>query len=776
MILSIKRLLSGLTLLTLPFLMVAQSDKSCGTEVDDRTIEFIRTRLADAPSSFRSRTEQTEVRMGITAHVIRRSDGTGGLTENQLEAALDIVNNFYSNSNIEFFFFGDVNFIDDDQFFDYDSDQEDAVASSRDIPNTINIYFANSLTAGGSALCGYAYFPGNADRIFMDNSCTMNGTTLSHEIGHYLTLYHTHGKTNNGTTDELVDGSNCESAGDDICDTAADPNLSGKVNGSCQYSSNERDGNGDLFQPNTENIMSYAPQSCRRLFTNGQYERAFEGAVNFRDYITQKAYIADFQFPQRVVCVNEEVTFSNNSFGNYESIEWEFIGGTTTNSTSSEASTSYSAPGIYDVKLTVFGEDGGTDERIIERAVQVVDYSDITTAALDFDFENSDINQFETLSPEDSYTFSIESIGKESDGSLSMQFFDYDVNQKTDLLLFDPLANPGNMDYVVSFDYAFTYFATSDGAQESSDNVRLLTKSCDQIIEIWNVNGKENATAEPSNTSFSPTSSEWVHVELYVPISNSADYVQLLLETTNSNGNNFYIDNLKVEYAQSIIIRNVEVTPEECAGDENGEIIIEASFNSNAVEYSIDDINYSSSGTFSNLSSGNYMINIRSGDESILQLVSVDLISQRPAKPVIVFSNNELRLLASVATIEWYYDDVLVDDTNSTSLTSLGPGSYYVVVKNEVGCENISDPFVVLGEEDDANLVIYPNPASNFITIRDSELHKINEIILHDMQGKSNRLNVNLDGRISVDEFSKGMYLLELRYDDNVIIKKVLLN
>ena len=57
------------------------------------------------------------------------------------------------------------------------------------------------------------------------NDCTAaggNDTTLSHELGHYFDLYHTH-ETSFGT--ECPSGSNCQSAGDMVCDTPADPNL-----------------------------------------------------------------------------------------------------------------------------------------------------------------------------------------------------------------------------------------------------------------------------------------------------------------------------------------------------------------------------------------------------------------------------------------------------------------------------------------------------------------------------------------------------------------------
>jgi hypothetical protein len=99
-------------------------------------------------------------------------------------------------------------------------------------------------------------------------------------------LYHTHGKTNTGSTDELVDGTNCTVAGDKVCDTPPDPNLSGKVSETdCSYTGAGNDRNGMPFKPDTYNMMSYAPKKCRQNFTSGQFARINYTALNHRSYL-----------------------------------------------------------------------------------------------------------------------------------------------------------------------------------------------------------------------------------------------------------------------------------------------------------------------------------------------------------------------------------------------------------------------------------------------------------------------------------------------------------
>ncbi len=101
---------------------------------------------------------------------------------------------------------------------------------------------------------------------------------LAHEVGHALGLPHTHGYTNFGTTDELVNGSNCSTHGDRFCDTPADPNILGLVNGACVYVGNLTDANGQQYTPNTGNIMSYTNGNCRSHFSAEQHERMYDVA------------------------------------------------------------------------------------------------------------------------------------------------------------------------------------------------------------------------------------------------------------------------------------------------------------------------------------------------------------------------------------------------------------------------------------------------------------------------------------------------------------------
>jgi Pregnancy-associated plasma protein-A/Secretion system C-terminal sorting domain len=140
---------------------------------------------------------------------------------------------------------------------------------------------------GGSGILGYAQFPGgaaNTDGVVSDYryfgsdddpSVTLTGDfnlgrTMTHEVGHYLGLFHT------------FQGGCAESGGGDLCaDTPAV--ASGNSNGSICNTGNDSCPTPADTPDMVENYMDYSTDVCMDVFTNDQKNRiigTMTGATN----------------------------------------------------------------------------------------------------------------------------------------------------------------------------------------------------------------------------------------------------------------------------------------------------------------------------------------------------------------------------------------------------------------------------------------------------------------------------------------------------------------
>ncbi len=145
----------------------------------------------------------------------------------------------------------------------------------------INIWVVNEICSGNNCgVAGYAFLPAShgqpEDGVVIESnfmgSSPSNTSVLTHELGHYLGLYHTFegGCSNN----------NCLLDGDQICDTPPDQSTvrvdCNEVVNSCNTDVNGSDINNpflvdenDLFN----NYMDYSRLACYSAFTSGQADR-----------------------------------------------------------------------------------------------------------------------------------------------------------------------------------------------------------------------------------------------------------------------------------------------------------------------------------------------------------------------------------------------------------------------------------------------------------------------------------------------------------------------
>lgn len=132
---------------------------------------------------------------------------------------------------------------------------------------------------------GYTYsayaeeaLPYQKDFLIIDINKFTDASTLSHEMGHFFGLQHTHEYAGTGKG-ERVERHGCTHWGDGICDTPADPNLWGWVDANGKYTGIHRDAEGNGYTPMVHNLMSYAPARFRSEFTPGQARRIEQTAL-----------------------------------------------------------------------------------------------------------------------------------------------------------------------------------------------------------------------------------------------------------------------------------------------------------------------------------------------------------------------------------------------------------------------------------------------------------------------------------------------------------------
>lgn len=192
-------------------------------------------------------------------------------------------------------------------------------AAAWDASKYLNIWVCNL----GSDLLGYAQFPGGGgaatDGVVLHYKYTgktgatapfNKGRTATHEVGHWLGLYHTFQGGCSGTS-----STNCATQGDGVCDTPPTsaarygcPSVS-TVHNTCTETPTD-------YRDMTMNYMDYVDDGCMNLFTLGQKTRMIAVMNGIRSSLltsngcvpvpvfTNDAGIKSIISPENGICTN----------------------------------------------------------------------------------------------------------------------------------------------------------------------------------------------------------------------------------------------------------------------------------------------------------------------------------------------------------------------------------------------------------------------------------------------------------------------------------------
>jgi len=258
----------------------------------------------------------------VTFHLVADDEGLGRADVEDVLKQLCDLNSEFENTGFTFYIDDGFNYIDNSLVFNSPSlgaGVAEMIRQKRGVgASSLNIFVTGGTRdIGNGRILGF--YAIENDWVVINKDEMGNGqNTLAHEIGHFFSLAHPHTGWEfnpwtearhgnpvlldriNGIQIELVDGSNCETAGDQLCDTPPDYNFGLPWDSRCPtFNLNVMDRNGDTIVPQQNNHMSYFSGCVPYTFTNQQTNvmMAEYGGIRRenirRDYIPNQTIVAN---------------------------------------------------------------------------------------------------------------------------------------------------------------------------------------------------------------------------------------------------------------------------------------------------------------------------------------------------------------------------------------------------------------------------------------------------------------------------------------------------
>lgn len=371
------------------------------------------------------------------------------------------------------------------------------------------------------------------------------GRTTTHEIGHWLGLYHIWGDGNCGADDE--------------CDDT--PNANG-ANYGCQTGSSSCS-SVDMV----ENYMDYSDDACMNIFTICQKERmrfVMENAVRRNSLLTSPACTpptiaptTNFAANLTSGCPGLTIEFTDLSTANPDTWEWFFEGGTPATSNEQNPIITFNDIGSFNVSLTTTNEFGTNTS-------SQTDYITVSNNGIeDFFVETfeSGLSNWTIENPDDDVTWEVVSVQGTTPGTQAARVNHYVYDDggtgNRDGLISEIIDLSGRTNLNLDIEYAHRRYS-----QDYSDSliIYLSTDGGNTYPNILYANAENGtgsfATGFTTTANFVPSSSEdWCFDS---PVSNAEcisidlspyegqDMVRLKIETYNDYGNNTYVDNVTI--------------------------------------------------------------------------------------------------------------------------------------------------------------------------------------------------------------------------------------
>ncbi len=425
----------------------------------------------------------------------------------------------------------------------------------------------NSVDDPGVITLGYAQFPWDrpsrptTDGIVLRADYTgsigtaagkgNNGRTATHEIGHWLGLFHT-----------FQGGCSNVSWGEQFDDT---PPVAEPTSGCPANANTCSNDNPDLIDQ-WENYMDYSNGSCQNMFTQEQAAYMHLMIQSYRTKLVSAsnatatginsgagncAPVADLTNIISPVCQGNTVTFTDLSYnGTISSRTWTFEGGTPSTSSDPNPTVTYSSAGVFQVKLEV-SNGTGNSAIIRDSLIYVVPAISDVAAPIIQDFEGNDFPPAGwKLSTTGNVNWAkINGAGTNGNSSIRAINNSNTTDGSSIQIQLPPLDLQVINDPVLTFDLAYARLTGT-----SLDRIRVFASTDCGVswVLIYQRAGVQMETGATGTSNFVPSSGEWDNHQVMLNNYVGKRNVILRFDAISNQGGNIYLDNINIGSVSSV--------------------------------------------------------------------------------------------------------------------------------------------------------------------------------------------------------------------------------
>ncbi len=437
------------------------------------------------------------------------------------------------------------------------------------------------------------------------------GQTATHEVGHYLNLYHTFQNSCAGTT-----SGNCGSGGDRICDTP--PTRQSNFGGARRQNTctETTPATGGDRPDQVRNYMDYLDDPSLDIFTEGQQQRMASAlsSASDRQPLWQSTNLqatgtgpygrikANFALkgcdqPPCYVCPGQSIELISYSMGKPNQFSWEIQQGATVVASATQGPcvtlTAPTTPGTYDIRLSVTNQVGShdttyTDFLIVRdpssaRSLPFTEGFEATAfPPADWVHQNPDFATGNSNLSWERYSSTGRGSFGASNGMARLRNFVYYNRTQRDQLITPLITIPATAPSpAIEFDvyyraiywentsanqYGYTYGDTL-AVYISSDCGATWTRLYYKGGEDLDVTGSAlqviGRNISSSDQAVPPTgpNTSWRHEVVPIPASFQGQTVLIRFENTTEMGNHLYLDSIQVRENVTTATAAPEVRP-----------------------------------------------------------------------------------------------------------------------------------------------------------------------------------------------------------------------